>query len=103
MDALHGDVGIVAAGVHDALDLGGELEARLLLHGKGIHVRAQQDRRARPGALEGRHDGREPFTRPDRKPQALELLDDSGLSAGQMQAELWVAVYRTAQADHLGL
>src|SRR5207247_5109674 len=54
-------------------------------------------------ARECRHDGREPFTRPDRQAQALERLDDGGLSAGQMQAELRMAVYGTTQVDHLGL
>jgi hypothetical protein len=39
----HRDMGIVPAGVHHALDLGGEFEARFLLNRQRIHVRAQED------------------------------------------------------------
>ena len=38
----HGGVGIVAAGVHRARYLRGERQARLLLHGQGVHVAAQK-------------------------------------------------------------
>ena len=46
------EVHIMAAGVHDAGRFGGEGRARRLLHGQGVHVRAQGDRRPRAAAVE---------------------------------------------------
>ena len=52
----HGDVGVVAAGVHRAGDLGRELEAGVLAEGQAVHVGAEQDRRARARAVDDRDD-----------------------------------------------
>jgi hypothetical protein len=43
----HRHVGVVAARVHGAIDLGGERQARLLPQRQRVHIRAQQDRGTR--------------------------------------------------------
>ena len=47
-----GDVHVVAAGVHDAGIFGREGRERRLLHGQGVHVRAQGDRRPGEASVE---------------------------------------------------
>ena len=52
----HGDVGVVPAGVHHAVDRAGVVEAGVLRHRQGVHVAPQQDRRAGRVAVEGGDD-----------------------------------------------
>jgi hypothetical protein len=99
----HRHVGIVAAGMHHILHFGSELEARLLLDGEGIHIRAQKDRRAWSGALERRQDRRQPLALPDAKSQAVEGLENRRLRPRQVQPQLRVAVEGAPEAHHVGL
>ena len=96
-------MGIVPAGVHHALDLGGEFEARFLLDWQRIHVRAQEDRRAGEGALERRHHRRQPLALSDAQPQAVERLENRRLRPGQLQTQLRMAVDRAPEANDVGL
>jgi hypothetical protein len=54
----HGDVGVVAAGVHGVVHLGGEVEPGVLVERQGVHVGAQQEGRTGVLALEHGHDRR---------------------------------------------
>ena len=48
----HGDVAVVAAGVHGVVDPAGEVEVGVLVHGEGVHVAPEQHGRTRLGAVE---------------------------------------------------
>ena len=54
----HGRVGVVAAGVHDALHPAAEGEVVRLVEGESVHVRAQRDDAPRAAATEDPHDAR---------------------------------------------
>jgi hypothetical protein len=83
--------------------LGREVEAGFLVDGEGIHVRAQQDGRTGPGALERRHHRRQPIALPDAQAEAIERLQKGRLGPGQLEAQLRVAVDRAPEADHIRL
>ena len=73
------------------------------MDGEGIHVRAQQDGRAGPGALERCHHRRQPLALPDAQAQAIERLAESAAWVRELQAQLRVAVDRAPEADHVRL
>ena len=95
----HRHVRIVPAGVHGAVHLGGEVQARVLLEGQGVHVRAQEDRAAGPAALERRDDRGRLLARADVEPQAVERLQHHLLGAGQREADLGVSVDAAPHGD----
>ena len=77
----HGRVGVVAAGVHGAVDLGGEVEPGVLGHRQGVHVAPQQDRRAGPAAVEVGDDRR----------LALPVATVSGRPSSASSTRAWVS------------
>jgi hypothetical protein len=54
-----GDVHVVAAGVHDAVDLRRVVQPGQLLHGQRIHIAPQQHGRSGPAAAQDGDDGAE--------------------------------------------
>ena len=97
----HGDVGVVAAGVHLAVDRGGEIEPGVLRHFQGVHVGPQQGGRSGPVAVEG-GDHRGGGAAGGRlQTEAVERLEHGLLGHGQVQPGLRVAVDAPAQLDRL--
>ena len=70
----HGRVGVVAAGVHRAVDPRGEVEPGVLVHRQGVHVAAQEDRRSGLGAGEHGGDAAGRLVDGDVERQALDRL-----------------------------
>ena len=96
-----GDVHVVAAGVHDAGVLGREGRAGRLLHGQGVHVRAQGDRRAGETAVERGDDAGIEHTAGPQTAGTQRLLN--ALRRFEfMVAELGRAVKGLAQLRELG-
>ena len=79
----HRHVGVVAAGVHRARLLGGELQPRLLGQRQAVHVGAKEDRRAGASAFDdGGHGGRG-RAEPGLEAERAELLDEDRLGRGR--------------------
>ena len=97
----HGDVGIVATGVHLAVLGRSELQPGVLGHLEGVHVGAQQGGGSGPVPFEGGHDGRGGGAGGDLQAEAVEGLEDGLLGDRQIQAGLRVAVDAAAQLDGL--
>jgi hypothetical protein len=97
----HGGVGVVPAGVHDPVDLGGVVEAGVVGHGQGVHVGPQQDRRPRPAAVEVGHDRAQPLAGGDRERQPGQGVEHPGLGGRQVEAQLGAAVEVAAQRHHV--
>ena len=98
----HRDVGVVAAGVHRPVDLGGEVEPSVLGQRQGVHVGAEEDRRAGLGAVDQRGDGAEPAPEDRLEPEPLELLDDDRLGDRQIGPDLRVAMDPAADRHDVG-
>ena len=96
----HGRMGVVPAGVHDARNLRGVGQARLLLHGEGVHIRAQAHRwpHVRPAARAPQQpqDAVAPHAAPDLKPQLLQYPRDELRRPLLAPAQLRVAMDRPA-------
>ena len=95
----HGDVRVVAAGVHHAVDLGGERKPGIFVHGQRVHVGAQEDGRPRPRALQRGDHRREAVALARGQPQTVERLEDGCLRARQVQAKLGVAMDPAPEID----
>ena len=74
---------VVAAGVHRPVDLRGEVEPCVLGERQGVHVGAEEDRRAGLGPVDQRRDGAESAAEDRLEPEPLELLDDDRLGDGR--------------------
>ena len=101
----HRDVRVVAARVHRAVDRAGVIQRRVLGHGQGVHVGAEQDdRRAlrTRGAVEVGDDRRDLGARSDVEIQVGQRLHDRGLGAGQLETELGMAMDASPQVDGIG-
>ena len=98
----HRGVQVVAARVHRAVDLGGIGQAGALGHRQGIHVTAQQHRRARPAAAQHRGHRAQLAPAADLKRQPVERGEHLLLGPGQFQPDLRLAVNRLAQFGQLG-
>ena len=86
----HRGVEIMAAGVHGAVDPGGEVDAGALLDGEAVHVRAQQDhgfvgRSVRCAAAQNRGDRRRGLAEGDFVRQAVEGFENFLLGAREVQ------------------
>ncbi len=99
----HRRVAVVAAGVHDAGVLGGELEAGLLLDRQRVDVGAERERLPRPPGAHGRDEARlrrpvelEPF-------HAAEQLEEERRRLVLLEAQLGVSVQMPAPRDRLRL
>jgi hypothetical protein len=93
----HRGVGVVAARMHRPVDVRGERQAGVLAERQGVHVAAQQHRRARPVAVEDGDHGRHgaPQVHPQR--QVGQLRDDGVARAGEVQSEFRMAMQRPPQ------
>ena len=94
-----GRVPVVAAGVHVAGPLRGELQARLLLHREGIGVCAQ--RHGGPRLLAGQVADHP--VRPEQaalEPDSIEGIEDRSGGLLLISGQLRVAVQRPAQGHH---
>ena len=99
----HRNVGVVAAGVHRVADLGREVETRVLVEGQGVHVRAQEDRRARLSAADHGDDRAERLPRAVLDSELRELLDDHPLGLGQVESDLGLAMDAPADRNDVVL
>ena len=97
----HRGVGVVTAGVHAPLDVRGEVEPGVLGHRQGIHVAAQQHRRARLRPLEQRHDAARRLVGRDRQRQPLQRLQHPLTGDRQVVAQLGPLVQRAPQRDRV--
>jgi hypothetical protein len=95
----HRRVGVMAARVHRTVDLGGEVEPRVLGHREGVHVPAQQDRRARPGSGEQSGDAARRLVWGDVERQPLQRAQHLLPGDRQLVADLRPAVQRAAELD----
>ena len=93
----HGHVGVVPAGVHLAVDSGGEVQAGVLGHLEGVHVGAQQRGRSGPLAVDDSHHRGGRGTRGGVEAQPGEGVEDRGLGVRQVQAGLRAGVDASAQ------
>ena len=100
--AEHGDVEVVAAGVHGAVDARRVRESGVFRHRQGVHVAAQQDRRAGAGSVEDPDDARGAGAGRQGQAEAVDGLEDAVLSAGQVEADLGLLVEVTAHLDGTG-
>jgi hypothetical protein len=108
----HGDVGVVAAGMHDAdvlavpdrADLGGEGHVGALLHRQAVHVGTQGDHRAREAAVEHADDAGDRHLGPHlvEAERAQVRRDDAG-GAELAVAELGVGVEVAPPGEDLRL
>ena len=97
----HGRVRVVAAGVHHAVVLAGEVQAGLLLDGQGVYVRADGHALAGLGALYQRHRAGGQGTLHAVHAEALEELDYLLGGTEFVVAQLRVAVEVAPPGDHL--
>ena len=97
----HGDVRVVTAGVHGAVDLGGEGQARVFLQGQGVHVGAQQHRPARPAAVERGDDRGRLLSRARLQAEAVERFQHRLLGPRQGEADLRVAMDAASERDRV--
>ena len=97
----HRRVAVVAARVHDAGVLGGELEACLLLDRQRVDVGAERKRLARPAGAHGRDEAR--LRRPlELEPvQAAEQLEEERRRLVLGEAQLRMRVQMAAPGDRL--
>ena len=96
----HGGVGVVAAGVHHAGDLGGKGQAGGLLDGQGVHVRPQQHRGAGMAAENlGHHTGVPHRAEGDGPGGQLLSYPAAGLKL--LESQLGPLVEGAAQAHHI--
>ena len=95
----HGHMGVVAAGVHGAVDLAGVVEAGVLGHGEGIHVAPQQHGGPGLGAVEHRHHRGGRGAGGDDQRQPVQGLQHGGLCVGQVETELRLLVQPPPQLD----
>ena len=98
----HRGMGVMAAGVHATLQLGSEVEARIFLDGKGIHVASQHDRRAGLRAFQGRDDAAGGFAECQVQIQVFDGGQDRRLGFGQVIAELRMPVNAPPQLNGPG-
>ena len=98
----HRHVRVVPAGVHRAIDLGGEFEAGLLAQGQRVHVGSKQGRAPRSAAFDRRRHRRRPAPQARFQPETAERVDDHGLRLGQLQPDLGAAVDPPAHVDDVG-
>ena len=98
----HGDVCVVAACVHRAVDGARVLGSCVLGHRQRVHVGAEQDRG--PGSWPGQvgDDGRRRRARADVEAEAVERGEDRGLRAWQLEPELGLGVDTAAEGDRIG-
>ena len=96
----HGGVGVVAAGVHDAGDLGGKGQAGLLLDGQGVHVRPQQHRGTGAAAANLSHHAGVPYRAEGDGPGG-QLLPYPAAGLKLLEPQLGLPVEGTAQAHHI--
>ena len=83
------------------LDVRGEVEPGVLRHRQGVHVAAQQHRRARLRPLEQRDDAARRLVGRDRQRQPLERLQHAITGDRQFVAELGPLVQRAPQRDRV--
>jgi hypothetical protein len=95
-------VGIVAAGVHPAFDLGLELEVGILLHRQRIHVGAQQDRWPRPGPAKRRQKAGALLAARDLEIDPLQRLEHGGRGLRQVESQLGIRVDLPSQRHGIG-
>ena len=93
----HRGVQVVPAGVHGAVDLGGERQPGVLVHRQRVHVRAHEHRRSRPRAAQDGDDRAALPAGVDLERQVLERGEHGGLGDGQRQADLGVPVQGAPQ------
>ena len=107
----HGDMGVMAAGMHDmhrralifAHGLGGEGKAGLFLNRQGIHISAQGDHAAGLATLQHGNNAGHRHLGADLKPQTFQLSGDQGSRANLAIAQFGVFM-KIAPPDHdLGL
>ena len=101
------DVEVVAAGVHHARLLGAVVTTHLLVDRQGVHVATEQDHLAWPaGRLRlpphDGDDGGQALPERDLEVERRERLDDRLLRAGQVVADLGMAVHLATQRHHQG-
>ena len=88
----HGRVGVVAAGVHDAIDRALEWLTGVFGHGERVHVAAQEHCWTGSSRVENGRDTAQRLALDNCQPQTLETLNDFGLRPRQVVAELGVLV-----------
>ena len=93
----HRGVQVVPAGVHGAVDLGGERQPGVLVHRQRVHVRAHEHRRSRPRTAQDGDDRAALPAGVDLERQVLERGEHGGLGDGQRQADLGVTVQGAPQ------
>ena len=98
----HRDVGVVAAGVHHARQLGREREPRVLGEGQGVHVGAEEDRGTRPRALDHRDHRRVVTPGRPSMPERPRATRGSRLRLRQLEAPFRAPVQPPADVDDVG-
>ncbi len=88
----HRDVRVVTAGVHRAVDLGREVEARVLVERQRVHVGSQHDRPTGPVGADERGDAGQDRADSRFEAEPPELLDDRLPRLRQMEPLLGMPV-----------
>ncbi len=78
--------------MHRAVDLGREVEPRVLLERQRVHVATEQDGGPGPAALDHRDHGGERFARPPLETELPELLDHDRLGDRDLGPDLRMAM-----------
>lgn len=99
----HRRVGVVTAGVHRPVDLGRVVEVGVLRHREGVHVAAEQHRAAGAAGVERGGHRAHPGAGAHVEAEVPDGLEHGPLGAGQVVADLRVAVQVAAQVDGVGL
>ncbi len=103
-----GDVGVVAAGVHDSDGLAlpgcgclaGERQVHLLGDGEGVHVGPQRHHGARPASLDHGDDAGLGHSGPRLETKGAESFGDELRCLDLVVPELWIPVQVAAPLDH---
>jgi hypothetical protein len=98
----HRDVGVVATGVHPALDLRGEVETGPLGHGQRVHVGPEDGRGTGSIGADDRRHRADPLAGSRIQADALEFLGDDRLGLGQLQGELRAVMDPAPDLDDVG-
>jgi hypothetical protein len=99
----HCDVGVVAAGVHAAVHLGGEGQAGVLGQRQRVHVAAQQHRGAAPLALQHGHHRADRTAEVHLYRQVGQRGDHRIARARQVESELGMPLQGATQRDRARL
>ena len=97
----HRGVRVVTAGMHAPIAARREVEPGVFCQRQGVHVAAQQHRRAGPAAFEQRGDPAGGLVERDVEGQSIERLEHVLTGHRQIVAELWPLVQGATQRHHV--